>query len=66
MIKITNLNVLKEVVSALIDCNYNISIKVIPDEFLLYEVDHYEIDIEKVELWIIHFLTTKCSAMILI
>lgn len=50
MIKITNLNVLKEVVSALIDCNYNISIKVIPDEFLLYEVDHYELDIEKVEL----------------
>lgn len=50
MIKITNIDVLKEVVSALIDCNYNISIKVIPDEILMYEVDHYELDIEKVEL----------------
>ena len=50
MIKIANLNVLKEVVNALIECNYNITIKVIPDEILMYEVDHYELDIEKVEL----------------
>ena len=50
MIKIFNLNILKEVVNALIDCGYNISIKIIPDEYFVNEVDHYEIDIEKVEL----------------
>lgn len=49
MIKITNLDVLKEVVSALIDSEYNISVEIVYDEFFEYEVDHYEINIWKVK-----------------
>ena len=50
MIKIANLEVLKEIVYALISCNYNVTVKIIPDDFLMYEVDHYEIEIEKVKI----------------
>ena len=50
MIAVTSLKVLKEFVSALIDCGYNVSIKIIPDEFFIGEVDHYEVDIEKVAI----------------
>ena len=42
--------VLKEIVDALISCNYNVTVKIIPDEFLMYEVDHYEVEIEKVKI----------------
>ena len=50
MIKIVNLEVLKEVVCSLIDCDYNVTVKIIPHEFFRCEFDHYEIEIENVKL----------------
>lgn len=49
MIKISKLEVLNEVVQALIASEYSISVEIIYDEYFEYEIDHYEINIWKVK-----------------
>lgn len=49
MIKINKLEVLNEVVQALIASEYSISVEIVYDEYFEYEIDHYEINIWKVK-----------------
>ena len=43
MITVSNIKVLKEIVSALLESEYNLKIECIYDEFFAKEIDHYEI-----------------------
>ena len=45
MIKTSNLEVLNEVLEALIASEYSISVEIVYDEYFENEVDHYEINI---------------------